>query len=119
MTTKAEQFVEELSCLCVLLWTDSAAMRATITTTTQAVPLLRLSFFRDVTNMAKKRENVPELYPFFIVASRYCALAEAPADGSVRRVFRSALEIKASIFTASGEDLFLMSAAVRVPFHSL
>lgn len=67
----------------------------------------------------KKRENVPELHPFFIVASRYCALAEAPADGSVRRVFRSALEIKASIFTASGEELVLMSAAVRVPFHPL
>lgn len=59
MTTRAEQFVEELSCLCVLLWTDSAAMRAvaTMTTTTQAVLLLRLSFFRDVTNVAKKKKR--------------------------------------------------------------
>lgn len=94
VTTKAEQFVEELSGLCVLLWTDSAAMRAvaTMTTTTQAVLLLGLSFFRDVTNVAGKQKSIAELDPFFIAASRYCVLAEAPADGSVCRVFGAHLK---------------------------
>lgn len=120
VTTTAEQFVEELSCLCVLLWTDSAAMRAvaTMTTTTQAVLLLHLSFFRDVTNAAQKKKASLSSIHFsslrhVIVRWRRPQLMEACAEFSERTWNKSIY------FYGLWRGAFPDVGSVRVPFHPL